>query len=95
MLGAMAEGVGNTPGQQTVDFSLLVKRTAEDAFSSLRELAGIAQEQSDSERKLSLLKNFLRTRQRLLRVLSLSKWCRQVSSSPFHRVLFFHSSLCM
>ncbi|BBN19751.1 mediator of RNA polymerase II transcription subunit 14 [Marchantia polymorpha subsp. ruderalis] len=74
----MAEGVGNTPGQQTVDFSLLVKRTAEDAFSSLRELAGIAQEQSDSERKLSLLKNFLRTRQRLLRVLSLSKWCRQI-----------------
>ncbi|KAL2609720.1 hypothetical protein R1flu_028293 [Riccia fluitans] len=74
----MAEGVGNTPGQQTVDFSLIVKRTAEDAYSSLKELTGIAPEQSDSERKLSLLKYVLRTRQRLLRLLVLSKWCRQL-----------------
>lgn len=81
----MAEGY--TLGQQTVDFSVLVRRAAEDSNLALKELTGIAPELSDSERKLGLLKYILKTRQRLLRLLVLSKWCRQVSELNSLRTL--------
>lgn len=73
----MAEGY--TLGQQTVDFPVLVRRVAEDSNLALKELIAIAPDLSDLERKLGLLKYILKTRQRLLRLLVLSKWCRQVS----------------
>ncbi|CAM6090843.1 unnamed protein product [Calypogeia fissa] len=72
----MAEG--SSLGQQTVDFSVLVRRVAEESNLALKELTTIAPELSDSERKLGLLKYILKTRQRLLRLLVLSKWCRQI-----------------
>ncbi|KAL3699109.1 hypothetical protein R1sor_017131 [Riccia sorocarpa] len=61
-----------------IDTIVVPRKAEKDAYSSLKELTGIAPEQSDSERKLSLLKYVLRTRQRLLRLLVLSKWCRQI-----------------
>ncbi|CAI0432535.1 unnamed protein product [Linum tenue] len=68
-------------GQQTVDFSTLVSRAAEDSFVSFKELVEKSRsgEQSDSERKIGLLKYLVKTRQRMLRLNVLAKWCKQVS----------------
>lgn len=82
----MAEALG----QQIVEFSVLVRNSSEAALSSLRELFESSPELSDTERKIGLLKYILKTRQRLLRLLSLSKWCRQVY---FPVVALFHSSV--
>ncbi|CAI0432670.1 unnamed protein product [Linum tenue] len=67
-------------GQQTVDFSTLVSRAAEDSFVSFKELVEKSRsgEQSDSERKIGLLKYLVKTRQRMLRLNVLAKWCKQV-----------------
>ncbi|CAI0384079.1 unnamed protein product [Linum tenue] len=67
-------------GQQTVDFSTLVSRAAEDSFVSFKELMekSRSSEQSDSERKIGLLKYLVKTRQRMLRLNVLAKWCQQV-----------------
>lgn len=82
----MAEALG----QQIVEFSVLVRNSSEAALSSLKELFETSPEFSDTERKIGLLKYVLKTRQRLLRLLSLSKWCRQVY---FPVVALFHSSV--
>jgi mediator of RNA polymerase II transcription subunit 14 len=71
---AMADALG----QQTVDFSVLVKQAAEASFTNLKELCETSSELPDLERKIGLLKYILKTQQRLLRLLALSKWCRQV-----------------
>ncbi|OVA05345.1 Mediator complex [Macleaya cordata] len=67
-------------GQQTVEFSTLVRRAAEDSFLSLNDLVEKSKtsEQSDSEKKISLLKYIVKTRQRMLRLHVLAKWCQQV-----------------
>ncbi|KAG5399199.1 hypothetical protein IGI04_021013 [Brassica rapa subsp. trilocularis] len=67
-------------GQQTVDFSALVGRAAEESFLSLTELVEKAKspELSDTEKKLSLLKYVVKTQQRMLRLNALAKWCKQV-----------------
>lgn len=67
-------------GQQTVEFSTLVSRAAEDSFVSLKELVekSKSSELSDSEKKISLLKYIVKTQQRMLRLNVLSKWCLQV-----------------
>ncbi|CAN6439509.1 unnamed protein product [Victoria cruziana] len=65
-------------GQQTVEFSTLVRRAAEDSFLSLKELVERSAGQSDSEKKISLLKYINRTRQRMLRLHVLAKWCQQI-----------------
>ncbi|XP_058086933.1 mediator of RNA polymerase II transcription subunit 14 isoform X2 [Magnolia sinica] len=67
-------------GQRTVEFPTLVRRAAEDSFLSLKELVEKSKspEQSDSEKKISLLKYIVKTRQRMLRLLVLAKWCQQV-----------------
>ncbi|XP_068649797.1 mediator of RNA polymerase II transcription subunit 14-like [Aristolochia californica] len=67
-------------GQQTVEFSTLVRRAAEDSYLSLKELVDKSKssEQSDSEKKISLLKYIVKTRQRMLRLHVLAKWCQQV-----------------
>ncbi|CAN0920394.1 Mediator of RNA polymerase II transcription subunit 14 [Linum grandiflorum] len=67
-------------GQQTVDFSTLVSRAAEDSFVSFKELVDKSRttDQSDSERKIGLLKYLVKTRQRMLRLNVLAKWCQQV-----------------
>ncbi|PIA56679.1 hypothetical protein AQUCO_00700797v1, partial [Aquilegia coerulea] len=67
-------------GQQTVEFSLLVRRAAEDSFLSLKELVEQLKktEQSDTDKKINILKYIQRTRQRMLRLHVLAKWCRQV-----------------
>ena len=68
-------------GQQMVDFSTLVGRAAEDSFLSLKELVEKSKnsEQSDSEKKIGLLKYLVKTQQRMLRLNVLAKWCQQVS----------------
>lgn len=68
-------------GQNTVEFSTLVRRAAEDSFLSLNDLVANSKssEQSDSEKKISLLKYLVKTRQRMLRLHVLAKWCQQVS----------------
>jgi mediator of RNA polymerase II transcription subunit 14 len=68
-------------GQHTVDFSTLVSRAAEESFLSLKELVDKSKstDQSDSEKKISLLKYLLETQQRMLRLNVLAKWCQQVS----------------
>ncbi|PKU84972.1 mediator of RNA polymerase II transcription subunit 14 [Dendrobium catenatum] len=68
-------------GQQTVEFSNLVRRAAEESYLSLKELVEThksPQERSDSEKKIDLLKFIVKTRQRMLRLHVLSKWCLQV-----------------
>ncbi|PSS19069.1 Mediator of RNA polymerase II transcription subunit like [Actinidia chinensis var. chinensis] len=67
-------------GQQTVEFSTLVGRAAEESFVSLKELVeqSRSSEQSDSEKKINLLKFLVKTQQRMLRLNVLAKWCQQV-----------------
>ncbi|KAJ0967779.1 hypothetical protein J5N97_024696 [Dioscorea zingiberensis] len=68
-------------GQQTVEFSALVRRATEDSFLALKELverSKAPEEQSDSEKKIELLKYIVKTRQRMLRLHVLAKWCQQV-----------------
>lgn len=67
-------------GQQMVEFSTLVRRAAEESFLSLKELVEKSKsaDQSDSEKKISLLKYIVKTRQRMLRLHVLAKWCQQV-----------------
>lgn len=75
-------------GQQTVDFSALVGRTAEESFLSLKELVEKSKstELSDNEKKVSLLKYVAKTQQRMLRLNALAKWCKQVCLSLFLQV---------
>lgn len=71
-------------GQQTVEFSALVRRAAEESYLSLKELverSKAPEERSDSEKKIDLLKFIVKTRQRMLRLHVLAKWCQQVSRS--------------
>lgn len=67
-------------GQQTVDFSTLVTRAAEESFLALKELVdkNKSNEQSDTEKKIGLLKYICQTQQRMLRLNVLAKWCQQV-----------------
>ncbi|XP_015582159.1 mediator of RNA polymerase II transcription subunit 14 isoform X2 [Ricinus communis] len=67
-------------GQQTVEFSTLVSRAAEESYLSLKELVDKSKsaEQSDSEKKINLLKFLVKTQQRMLRLNVLAKWCQQV-----------------
>ncbi|XP_023547307.1 mediator of RNA polymerase II transcription subunit 14-like [Cucurbita pepo subsp. pepo] len=67
-------------GQQTVEFSALVSRAAEDSFLSLKELVDNSKssDQSDSEKKINILKYVYKTQQRVLRLYALAKWCQQV-----------------
>jgi mediator of RNA polymerase II transcription subunit 14 len=73
-------------GRETVEFSALVQRAAEDSYLALKELVEkgqkgdeLGQQRSDSEKKIDLLKFIARTRQRMLRLHVLAKWCQQVS----------------
>ncbi|XP_062199220.1 mediator of RNA polymerase II transcription subunit 14-like [Phragmites australis] len=80
-------------GQQTVELGAVVRRTAEESYLALRELVEKSQgeaegkgagganggrQRSDSEKKIDLLKFIARTRQRMLRLHVLAKWCQQV-----------------
>ncbi|XP_065853425.1 mediator of RNA polymerase II transcription subunit 14 isoform X2 [Euphorbia lathyris] len=67
-------------GQQTVDFSSLVSRAADESYLSLKELVDKSKSNdiSDSEKKISLLKFLVKTQQRMLRLNVLAKWCQQV-----------------
>nr|XP_018683264.1 PREDICTED: mediator of RNA polymerase II transcription subunit 14-like isoform X1 [Musa acuminata subsp. malaccensis] len=77
-------------GQQTVEFSALVRRAAEDSYLALKELVERSRapedQRSDSEKKIDLLKFIAKTRQRMLRLHVLAKWCRQapVDGKPLH-----------
>lgn len=68
-------------GQQTVDFSALVSRTAEESYATLNELVEKCKSSdlSDSEKKIGILKYIVKTQQRMLRLNVLSKWCQQVA----------------
>ncbi|XP_010550918.1 PREDICTED: mediator of RNA polymerase II transcription subunit 14-like isoform X2 [Tarenaya hassleriana] len=67
-------------GQQTVEFSSLVSRAAEESYLSLKELVEKSKstELSDTDKKISLLKYIVKTQQRMLRLNVLAKWCKQV-----------------
>ncbi|KQJ89683.1 mediator of RNA polymerase II transcription subunit 14 isoform X2 [Brachypodium distachyon] len=77
-------------GQQTVELGAVVRRAAEESYLGLRELVEKSQaesegkgayggrQRSDSEKKIDLLKFIARTRQRMLRLHVLAKWCQQV-----------------
>ncbi|KAL3537818.1 hypothetical protein ACH5RR_001184 [Cinchona calisaya] len=67
-------------GQQTVDFSTLVGRAAEESYASLKELVEKSKgsDISDSEKKIGILKYVVKTQQRMLRLNVLAKWCQQV-----------------
>uniref|UniRef100_J3MS74 Mediator of RNA polymerase II transcription subunit 14 n=1 Tax=Oryza brachyantha TaxID=4533 RepID=J3MS74_ORYBR len=74
-------------GQQTVELGSVVRRAAEDSYLALRELVEKSrveaegkngQQRSDTEKKIDLLKFIDRTRQRMLRLHVLAKWCQQV-----------------
>lgn len=80
--------------QEAVEFSALVGRAAEESFVSLKELVEKSKsgEQSDTEKKIGLLKYLVKTQQRMLRLNVLAKWCKQVgraSSGGLRRVDFF------
>ncbi|KAK1314915.1 Mediator of RNA polymerase II transcription subunit 14 [Acorus calamus] len=77
-------------GHQTVEFSAVVTRAAEESYAALKDMVersttnsssmadGLGEKSSDSEKKIDLLKYILKTRQRMLRLLVLAKWCQQV-----------------
>ncbi|KDP23665.1 hypothetical protein JCGZ_23498 [Jatropha curcas] len=67
-------------GQQTVQLSTLVSRAAEESFLSLKELVEKSKStnQSESEKKINLLRYLVKTQQRMLRLNVLAKWCQQV-----------------
>lgn len=74
-------------GRETVEFSALVQRATEDSYLALKDLVEkgqkgdeLGQQRSDSEKKIDLLKFIARTRQRMLRLHVLAKWCQQVSN---------------
>lgn len=71
-------------GQESVDFSTLVSRAAEESYLSLKELVekSKSSEMSDSEKKISILKYLVKTQQRMLRLNVLAQWCQQVSIFP-------------
>lgn len=71
--------MAEAPGYQTMNFAVLARKASETAVSSLNELCKTSPDLSDTEKKIALLKCVLKTRQRLLRLLALSKWCRQVN----------------
>lgn len=82
-------------GQQTVDFSTVVNRAAEESFLSLKELTenskAAAPDLSDTDKKIGLLKYLVKTQQRMLRLNVLAKWCQQVS--PSHCFMGFQLGL--
>ncbi|XP_043688493.1 mediator of RNA polymerase II transcription subunit 14-like [Telopea speciosissima] len=67
-------------GRQTVEFSTVVRRVAEESFLTLKDLVEKSKstEQLDSEKKINLLIYIHKTRQRMLRLNVLAKWCHQV-----------------
>ncbi|XP_062191927.1 mediator of RNA polymerase II transcription subunit 14-like [Phragmites australis] len=76
-------------GQQTVELGAMVRGAAEESYLALRELVEKSraeaeargkegQQRSDTEKKIDLLKFVDRTRQRMLRLHVLAKWCQQV-----------------
>ncbi|XP_061340398.1 mediator of RNA polymerase II transcription subunit 14 isoform X2 [Gastrolobium bilobum] len=67
-------------GQQTVELSTLVTRTAHESYNSLKELVDKCRstELSDTDKKISILKFLSKTQQRMIRLNVLSKWCQQV-----------------
>jgi hypothetical protein len=71
--------MAEAPGYQTLSFAVLARKASETAVSSLNELCKTGPDLSDTEKKIALLKCILKTRQQLLRLLALSKWCRQVN----------------
>lgn len=82
-------------GRETVEFSALVRRAAEDSYLALKELVEksqkgdeLGQNRSDSEKKIDLLKFIARTRQRMLRLHVLAKWCQQVNNSVLFGIGF-------
>ncbi|KAA8544913.1 hypothetical protein F0562_019692 [Nyssa sinensis] len=71
-------------GQQTVEFSTLVSRAAEESYLSMKELVekSKSSEQSDSEKKISLLKYLVKTQQRMLRLnVPLIQYCQGLAST--------------
>lgn len=71
-------------GQQTVNFSMLVGRAAEESYASLKELVdkSKASDMTDSDKKIAILKYIVKTQQRMLRLNVLAKWCQQVNIFP-------------
>ncbi|AES61655.2 mediator of RNA polymerase II transcription subunit 14 [Medicago truncatula] len=68
-------------GQQTVELSTLVTRAAQDSYNSLKDLVhkcSCSTELSDTDKKISMLKFLTKTRQRMIRLNVLSKWCQQL-----------------
>ncbi|KAM0833365.1 hypothetical protein ACQ4PT_064312 [Festuca glaucescens] len=75
-------------GQQTVELGTVVRQAAEESYLALRDLVEKSraadtegeggQQRSDTEKKIELLKFIDRTRQRMLRLHVLAKWCQQV-----------------
>lgn len=67
-------------GQESVEFSTLVSRAAEESYVSLKELVDKSKssEMSDSEKKINILKYLVKSQQRMLRLNVLAKWCQQV-----------------
>ncbi|CAO2201364.1 unnamed protein product [Urochloa humidicola] len=90
-------------GQQTVELGLMVRVAAEESYLALRELVersraeAVAEAEaqgkegvrlrSDTEKKIDLLKFIDRTRQRMLRLHVLAKWCQQVPLVNYCRQL--------
>ncbi|CAL0308808.1 unnamed protein product [Lupinus luteus] len=67
-------------GQQTVELSKLVSATANESYTSLKELVDKCRSSdlSDTDKKISMLKFLTKTQQRMIRLNVLSKWCQQV-----------------
>ncbi|CAO2168749.1 unnamed protein product [Urochloa humidicola] len=88
-------------GQQTVELGLIVRVAAEESYLALRELVERSRTEaeaeargkegvrlrSDTEKKIDLLKFVDRTRQRMLRLHVLAKWCQQVPLVNYCRQL--------
>lgn len=83
-------------GQQTVQLSTLVSRTGQDSYNSLKELVDKCRstESSDTDKKISMLKFLNKTRQRMIRLNVLTKWCQQVGFFLSCLIFLIEFQLC-
>ncbi|KAJ1413883.1 Mediator complex, subunit Med14 [Sesbania bispinosa] len=79
-------------GQQTVELSTLVTRTAQDSYNSLKELVDKCRstELSDTDKKISILKFLSKTQQRMMRLnVPLIQHCQQLASTVSNHDMCF------
>ena len=64
--------------EERVDLGTLARKAAEVSFADLQAVAAHCVDLEDAPRKMAMLKWMLHTKQKLLRLLAVTKWAMQV-----------------